>query len=41
MIDNYLDLAFNCKVNVFSYDYSGYGLSNGKVGDKYIIEDIK
>jgi abhydrolase domain-containing protein 17 len=25
MIDSYLDLAYNCKINVLAYDYSGYG----------------
>lgn len=25
MFDNYLDLAYNLKVNVLAYDYAGYG----------------
>lgn len=42
MIDAYLDLAFNCKINVFSYDYSGYGLtSHTELSDFCIMEDIK
>lgn len=28
MMDAYLDLSFNLKVDVVAYDYSGYGLSS-------------
>lgn len=27
MMDNYLDLAYNLRVDILAYDYSGYGLS--------------
>ena len=29
MLDSFLDIAYNCKVNLFGYDYSGYGASTG------------
>jgi abhydrolase domain-containing protein 17 len=49
MIDSYLDMSYNCKINVLGYDYSGYGCSGKKRGvsenfritDFSIIEDIK
>jgi fermentation-respiration switch protein FrsA (DUF1100 family) len=41
MLDNFLDLAFNCKINVFAYEYSGYGLSQGKASDIGIIKDCR
>ena len=40
MLDSYLDIAYNCKINVFSYDYAGYGLSEGKTTDDNMILDI-
>ena len=40
IIDNYIDLALNLGVNVFGYDYSGYGLSTGKPSDSNLILDI-
>lgn len=25
MLDNYLDLSYNLKINILGYDYTGYG----------------
>ncbi|KRX10365.1 hypothetical protein PPERSA_00845 [Pseudocohnilembus persalinus] len=41
MIDSYLDIGYNCKINLLGYDYSGYGISEGKLGDCNMLEDIK
>lgn len=41
MLDNYLDLAYNLKVNVIGYDYSGYGQSTGIPSDFDAIADIE
>ena len=48
MIDTYLgkfffptlDLAMNFNINVFAYEYSGYGQSTGKCNDINSIYDI-
>jgi hypothetical protein len=40
MLDSYLDLAYNCKINVFAYDYAGYGISEGVTNDHNMIQDI-
>lgn len=40
MLDSFLDLAYNCKINIFSYDYCGYGQSKGKPSDFNIMQDI-
>ena len=40
MLDSYLDLAYNCRINVFSYDYGGYGQSKGKPTDYNMMQDI-
>ena len=29
--DSFLDMAYNLKINVIAYDYTGYGISTGKV----------
>jgi hypothetical protein len=41
MLDSHLDLAYNCKINIFAYDYEGYGQSNGICSDFNMIEDIE
>lgn len=41
MLDNYLDLAFNLKVNILAYDYTGYGQSTGLATDINAIADIE
>ena len=41
MLDTYLDLCYNLKINIFAYDYSGYGISSGICSDYSIINDIK
>ena len=33
MLDYYLDLSYNLKINVFAWDYSGYGNSTGETND--------
>ncbi|KAL4465253.1 hypothetical protein ABPG74_001967 [Tetrahymena malaccensis] len=41
MIDIYLDLVQNLRVDLIAYDYSGYGLaSNQKMGDQMMIQNI-
>lgn len=40
MLESYLDLSYNCKINVLAYDYSGYGISEGETTDLNIIDDI-
>merc|ERR1719376_2034967 len=37
---NAVDLAARLGVNIFSYDYSGYGASSGKPTEKNIYSDI-
>lgn len=39
-LDTLLDLAFNLKVNVFAYEYTGYGQSTGNKNDIEIIKCI-
>ena len=41
MLDSYLDLAYNLKINVLGYDYTGYGQSTGKASDLSAIADIE
>ena len=41
MLDSYLDLCYNLKINIFAYDYSGYGISTGVHSDFNLISDIK
>jgi hypothetical protein len=41
MLDNYLDLAYNLKINVIGYDYTGYGQASGKASDLNAIADIE
>jgi abhydrolase domain-containing protein 17 len=41
MLDNYLDLSYNLKINVLGYDYTGYGQSTGKASDENAIYDIE
>ncbi|EAR89701.1 alpha/beta fold hydrolase (macronuclear) [Tetrahymena thermophila SB210] len=41
MMDIYLDLVQNLRVDLIAYDYSGYGLaSNQKMGDQKMIQNI-
>eukprot|EP01017_Pseudomicrothorax_dubius_P051564 TRINITY_DN9954_c0_g1_i1.p1 TRINITY_DN9954_c0_g1~~TRINITY_DN9954_c0_g1_i1.p1 ORF type:complete len:112 (-),score=12.17 TRINITY_DN9954_c0_g1_i1:361-696(-) len=41
MRDFLLDLALNLKINIFAYEYSGYGQSEGSPSDFNCILDIK
>ncbi|CAD8046094.1 unnamed protein product [Paramecium primaurelia] len=41
MIDTLIDLCTNLRINVFAYEYSGYGLSQGKCTDLNIINNIQ
>jgi len=41
MRNHMVDIAQNLKVNVFSYDYSGYGLSSGKPSEENLYADIR
>jgi hypothetical protein len=41
MLDNFLDLAYNLKINVIGYDYTGYGQSSGQPSDLNAIADIE
>ncbi|KAK1444431.1 alpha/beta hydrolase domain-containing protein [Babesia gibsoni] len=36
-----VSLCKNSGVNLLAYDYSGYGLSDGKVGEKHLFKDIE
>lgn len=40
MRDHLIDLSAQLKVNVFAYDYSGYGLSSGKPSPANTLADI-
>lgn len=40
MLDAQLDLTYNCKINVITYDYSGYGCSAGQVTDVHVLENV-
>ncbi|KAL4479544.1 hypothetical protein ABPG72_018530 [Tetrahymena utriculariae] len=41
MMDIYLDLVQNLRVDLIAYDYSGYGLaSNHKMGDQQMIQNV-
>jgi pimeloyl-ACP methyl ester carboxylesterase len=40
-LDTLFDLAYNLKINVFAYEYSGYGQSSGKKSDIEIIKCIQ
>ena len=37
MMDSYLDLAYNLKVDVLAYDYNGYGIAQ----DFRLLDDIE
>lgn len=41
MVSQYLALADNLKIDIFAYDYSGYGESTGDPTDINILQDIK
>ncbi|SBS91033.1 alpha/beta hydrolase fold domain containing protein, putative [Plasmodium ovale curtisi] len=41
MFPSYLNMVFQSSVNVMSYDYSGYGLSNKDPSEKNIYKNIK
>ncbi|KAM3133257.1 hypothetical protein pb186bvf_014685 [Paramecium bursaria] len=41
MIDTLIDLQNNLRVNVFAYEYTGYGMSTGKCSDVNTIKDIQ
>ncbi|CAD8048831.1 unnamed protein product [Paramecium sonneborni] len=41
MIDTLIDLCNNLRINIFAYEYSGYGLSQGKCTDLNIINNIQ
>ncbi|XP_001347181.1 hypothetical protein (macronuclear) [Paramecium tetraurelia strain d4-2] len=41
MIDTLIDLCSNLRINIFAYEYSGYGLSQGKCTDLNIINNIQ
>jgi hypothetical protein len=39
MIETFVDIAINLKVNLLGYDYSGYGQSTGDLDDKSMLYD--
>ncbi|CAK74994.1 unnamed protein product (macronuclear) [Paramecium tetraurelia] len=41
MFDTYVDIVMECKINLFSYDYSGYGQSTGYPTDINLLYDIE
>jgi len=41
MRDHLLEMSLRLKVNVFSYDYSGYGLSTGKASPSNVFADAE
>ncbi|XP_054168947.1 alpha/beta hydrolase domain-containing protein 17B-like [Oppia nitens] len=41
MIGSLHKLSVNCRVNVCSYDYSGYGMSDGRPSERNIYADIE
>lgn len=41
MIDKLIKLVSYTKTNVFAYEYSGYGQSEGKINDLSIIRNIQ
>ncbi|CAD8061565.1 unnamed protein product [Paramecium sonneborni] len=40
MFDTYVDIVMECQINLFSYDYSGYGQSTGYPTDINLLYDI-
>lgn len=40
MIQFYFEIAFECQISLFSYDYSGYGQSTGVPSDLNALDDI-
>ena len=40
MIGDYFELGLHLNCNVFSYDYSGYGISSGKPSEKCLYADV-
>jgi pimeloyl-ACP methyl ester carboxylesterase len=41
MRDHFISIADICKVNIFAYDYTGYGLSTGKPAPRHLIADAE
>lgn len=41
MINQVLDLSHNSKINVLTFDYSGYGESTGKPSEQNLVCDLE